>query len=62
MSINSIDHDEIAVISSQYDIEKELSSKKLQDKANARRRIEAIRDIKESGLTLDEAREMGLIH
>ncbi len=62
MSINSIGHDEIAVISSQYDIEKELSSKKLQDKANARRRIEAIRDIKESGLTLDEAREMGLIH
>ncbi|MBL4829810.1 MAG: hypothetical protein JKY55_07985 [Aliivibrio sp.] len=62
MSINSIDHDEIAVISSQYDIEKELSSKKLQDKANARRRIEAIKDIKESGLTLDEAREIGLIH
>ncbi|MGF1764682.1 hypothetical protein [Aliivibrio kagoshimensis] len=62
MSINSIDHDEIGVISSQYDMEKELSSKKLQDKANARRRIEALRDIKDSGLTLDEAREMGLIH
>ena len=30
--------------------------------AEARRRIEALREIRESGLTIEEARELGLIH
>jgi ribosomal protein L13E len=30
--------------------------------AEARRRIEMLKEIRESGLTMEEARELGLIH
>lgn len=65
MSINSIDHDEITDIASKWDYSDELQSEKPAKNlksAEARRRIEALREIKESGLTLEEAREFGLLH
>lgn len=65
MSINSIDHDEITFISHSWEINEEIEaqrpSKHLKS-AVARRRIEALREIKESGLTIEEAKELGLLH
>ncbi|MDB1125650.1 PA3496 family putative envelope integrity protein [Vibrio algarum] len=64
MSINSIDHDEMANIASNWDFKEEdaKQSKKQIKSAEARRRIEAMREIRESGLTLEEAEELGLLH
>ncbi len=64
MSINSIDHDEMANIASHWDVkDEEAKPLKTQVKsAEARRRIEMLRDIRESGLTIEEARELGLLH
>ncbi|WP_047042477.1 PA3496 family putative envelope integrity protein [Vibrio mexicanus] len=66
MSINSIDHDEMTNIANKWDFTEEVESQKpvkTQVKsAEARRRIEALREIRESGLTMEEARELGLIH
>lgn len=64
MSINSIDHDEMANIASNWDFKEEdaKQSKKQIRSAEARRRIEAMREIRESGLTLEEAEELGLLH
>ena len=64
MSINSINHDEMTNIENKWDAEEEVSFKpetKMKS-AEARRRIEALREIRESGLSLEEARELGLIH
>jgi len=64
MSINSINHDEMANIASNWDFKEEdaKQSKKNVKSATARRRIEAMREIRESGLTLEEAEELGLLH
>ena len=65
MSINSMDHTEIADVSSKWDYKDEAASNIADNKkqqAKARRRIEMLRDIRESGLTIDEAKELGLIH
>ncbi|MFA0698327.1 PA3496 family putative envelope integrity protein [Vibrio sp. 10N.222.49.C9] len=40
----------------------EATSNKQLKSAEARRRIEQMREIRESGLTLEEARELGLLH
>ncbi|CAH0537831.1 PA3496 family putative envelope integrity protein [Vibrio marisflavi] len=67
MSINSIDHDDMTNIANKWDLteeEQEVSQKSV-DKvksAEARRRIEALKEIRESGLTIEEARELGLLH
>ena len=64
MSINSIDYSEMASVSSKWDykdnVATHLNDEKKQ-KAAARRRIEMLREIRESGLTFEEAREMGLL-
>ncbi len=65
MSINSIDHDEMTSIANKWDHTEEVETPKLANgikSAEARRRIEALREIRESGLTIEEARELGLIH
>ncbi|CED56878.1 hypothetical protein ACU5DF_04355 [Aliivibrio wodanis] len=64
MSINSIDHGEITDMKGKYEIVDEVATNipECQKKAAARRRIEAMREIRESGLTLDEAKDLGLIH
>ncbi|WP_299018473.1 hypothetical protein [uncultured Photobacterium sp.] len=65
MSINSIDHNEIADVASKWDYKDETASNIAPSKrqqAEARRRIEMLRDIRDSGLTIAEAKEMGLIH
>ena len=67
MSINSIDHDDMAKITSQWDgdeMEATDGQKPVKRKksAEARRRIEALREIQESGLTIEEAKELGIIH
>ena len=65
MSINSIDHDEMTNIANKWDITDEVESQKPAKNlksAEARRRIEAMREIRESGLTIEEARELGLLH
>ncbi|MDG3086277.1 hypothetical protein P7F88_09225 [Vibrio hannami] len=64
MSINSIDHDEITKVASNWDFKEEDSkqSRKQVKSAEARRRIEMLREIKESGLTMEEAEELGLLH
>lgn len=66
MSINSIDHDQIThIATNKWDFTEEVNSQKLESGvkcAEARRRIEALREIRESGLTMEEARELGLIH
>ncbi|MGF1752669.1 hypothetical protein L4C33_03615 [Vibrio makurazakiensis] len=65
MSINSINHDEMTNITNKWDTpEEELKIKpeKQAKSAEARRRIEALREIRESGLSLEEAKELGLIH
>ncbi|MGD8110382.1 PA3496 family putative envelope integrity protein [Vibrio sp. TRT 21S02] len=65
MSINSIDHDEMTSMTNKWDYTEEVETPKLAKgvkSAEARRRIEALREIRESGLTMEEARELGLIH
>ncbi|KOO07572.1 PA3496 family putative envelope integrity protein [Vibrio hepatarius] len=65
MSINSIDHDEMTKIAETWDFTEEVESQKpvrSVKSAEARRRIEALREIRESGLTIEEAKELGLIH
>ncbi len=64
MSINSINHDEMTNIATNWDFKEEdaKQSKKQLKSAEARRRIEAMREIRESGLTLEEAEELGLLH
>ncbi|NVJ57731.1 MAG: hypothetical protein HWE19_15370 [Vibrionaceae bacterium] len=65
MSINSIDHDEMTKIAETWDFTEEVEPQKpvrSVKSAEARRRIEALREIRESGLTIEEAKELGLIH
>ncbi|NLS11922.1 hypothetical protein HGP28_03330 [Vibrio sp. SM6] len=65
MSINSIDHDEMANMAHKWEIPEEgivARPDKQMRSAAARRRIEMLREIRESGLTIEEARELGLIH
>ena len=67
MSINSIDHDEMTHIANKWDVDvKEEAEMQRPNKtlksAQARRRIEMLRDIRESGLTIEEAKELGLLH
>ncbi|WED23568.1 hypothetical protein L3Q72_20235 [Vibrio sp. JC009] len=64
MSINSIDHDEMRNIASSWELKEEDSKQSVKrvKSAEARRRIEMLREIKESGLTLEEAEELGLLH
>ena len=65
MSINSIDHDEMSKIASTWDFTEEVEQKSPIQKvksAEARRRIEALREIRESGLTIEEAKELGILH
>ncbi|CAB1257883.1 PA3496 family putative envelope integrity protein [Vibrio cholerae] len=65
MSINSIDHDDMTNIANKWDsieeIESQRPTKNLKS-AEARRRIEMLREIRESGLTIEEAKELGLLH
>lgn len=65
MSINSIDHDDMTEIATTWDAKDEsnvkVTSKQVKN-AEARRRIEMLKEIRESGLTLEEARELGLLH
>jgi hypothetical protein len=66
MSINSIDHDDMTNIANKWELEEEEINtqqpiKKVKS-AEARRRIEALREIRESGLTIEEARELGILH
>ncbi|MBU2899273.1 PA3496 family putative envelope integrity protein [Vibrio hepatarius] len=65
MSINSIDHDEMAEITDKWDLSEEVDSQKPTrnvKSAEARRRIEALKEIRESGLTIEEAKELGILH
>ncbi|MCL9781678.1 hypothetical protein M9194_09600 [Vibrio sp. S4M6] len=67
MSINSIDHDEMTNIANKWDLTEEEQEAAQQSAENvksaeARRRIEAMKEIRESGLTIEEARELGLFH
>ncbi|ASI94199.1 hypothetical protein DA096_00300 [Vibrio rotiferianus] len=65
MSINSIDHEEMSNIAHKWELPEEESvvrPEKTVKSAEARRRIEALREIRESGLSIEEARELGLIH
>ncbi|EGQ7947324.1 hypothetical protein J7X21_004887 [Vibrio parahaemolyticus] len=66
MSINSIDHEEMTNIAHKWELPEEeetvVKPEKTKKSAEARRRIEALREIRESGLSIEEARELGLIH
>lgn len=65
MSINSIDHDEMTKIADKWDFMEEVDTQKPVKEvksAEARRRIEALREIRESGLSIAEAKELGLLH
>ena len=65
MSINSIDHEEMSNIAHKWELPEEevvLRPNKMVKSAEARRRIETLREIRESGLSIEEARELGLIH
>ncbi|MFV0575013.1 MAG: hypothetical protein ACK5NC_06330 [Vibrio sp.] len=64
MSINSIDHDDMTGIATSWDRKDDSAqaTPKQMKSAEARRRIEMLREIRESGLTLEEARELGLLH
>ncbi|KJY81837.1 hypothetical protein TW81_15910 [Vibrio galatheae] len=65
MSINSIDHDEMSKIAGTWDFTEEVESQKPNKSvksAEARRRIEALKEIRESGLTIEEAKELGILH
>ncbi|MGX9416426.1 PA3496 family putative envelope integrity protein [Vibrio sp. WJH972] len=65
MSINSIDHDEMSDIAHKWeeseDVEAQKPAKSVKS-VEARRRIEAMQEIRESGLTVAEAKELGLLH
>ncbi|PWI32638.1 hypothetical protein DI392_14570 [Vibrio albus] len=63
MSINSLNHEEMSDRASTWDFKDEdskLSTGQVKS-ADARRRIEMMRDLRESGLTMEEAEEMGLL-
>ena len=65
MSINSIDHEEMSNIAHKWELPEEetvVRPEKIVKSTEARRRIEALREIRESGLSIEEARELGLIH
>ena len=65
MSINSIDHDEITKIADKWDFTEEVVMQKPVKEvksAEARRRIEALKEIRDSGLSIEEAKELGLLH
>ncbi len=65
MSINSINHEEMSNIAHKWELPEEevvVKPEKTVKSAEARRRIEALREIRESGLTIEEAKELGLIH
>lgn len=65
MSINSIDHDDMSDIAHKWEMPEEVESQKpvkSVKSAEARRRIETMREIRESGLTIAEAKELGLLH
>lgn len=66
MSINSLDHEEMKKIATKWEGEEGAMPTSVPSKdvksAAARRRIETLRDIRESGLTIEEAKELGLIH
>ncbi|ELV8624367.1 hypothetical protein QNF03_000996 [Vibrio cidicii] len=65
MSINSINHDEMADMAHKWEVPEEevaLRPEKQVKSAAARRRIEALREIRESGLSIEEAKELGLLH
>ncbi|GAA5647804.1 MULTISPECIES: PA3496 family putative envelope integrity protein [Vibrio] len=65
MSINSIDHDDMTNIATKWDFTEEVETQKpvkSVKSAEARRRIEALREIRESGLTIEEAKELGILH
>lgn len=65
MSINSLDHMEITSVPSKWDYKDETASSiptSQKKKAETRRRIEILRDIRDSGLTLEEAEDLGLLH
>ncbi len=65
MSINSLNHDDMTGIATTWDFKDEsnaTASPKQVKSAAARRRIEAMREIRESGLSIEEARELGLLH
>ena len=65
MSINSIDHEEMSNIAHKWELPEEetvVRPEKIVKSAEARRRIEALREIRESGLSIEEARELGVIH
>ncbi|WP_322805141.1 hypothetical protein SO574_17685 [Vibrio alfacsensis] len=65
MSINSINHEEMTNIAHKWELPEEeivVKPEKIVKSAEARRRIEALREIRESGLSMEEARELGLIH
>ena len=65
MSINSIDHEEMSNIAHKWELPEEetvVRPEKTVKSAEARRCIEALREIRESGLSIEEARELGLIH
>ncbi|CAM2870103.1 PA3496 family putative envelope integrity protein [Vibrio ordalii] len=65
MSINSIDHDEMTDIANKWDFTEEVETQKPVKNlksSEARRRIEALREIRESGLTIEEAKELGILH
>ncbi len=64
MSIHSLNHDEMTNIASSWNFTEEdtRQSRKQIKSAEARRRIEAMREIRESGLTMEEAEELGLLH
>lgn len=55
MSINSIDHEEMTNIAHKWELPEEetvVKPEKTMKSAEARRRIEALREIRESGLSL----------
>ncbi len=65
MSINSIDLSEIACVSSKWDFKDDVATNlndQKKQQAAARRRIEMLKEIRDSGLTLEEAKELGLLH
>ncbi|CAM2915813.1 hypothetical protein [Vibrio rarus] len=65
MSINSISREEMQSLTGLWDelnVSPTVNSSKQVKSAEARRRIEQMRDIRESGFTLEEARELGLLH
>ncbi|PJC86948.1 hypothetical protein CSW98_08145 [Vibrio sp. HA2012] len=63
MSINSLNHEEMSDRASTWDPKEEESrlSPRQVKSAQARRRIEMMKDLRESGLTMEEAEEMGLL-